>query len=242
MKAREAHQLGQEIAALVRKDKIEAGYARLAPVLAGRTPFPMLERIGTPTGKSPLDSGRAFTDRIAAEKTEGGWVVIGAILREQIERDPYGSFEHCQAHINRADTWYGADILGERVPGPALVNDFASALSLLAPWRVDQNHWVRRAVGVAVHFWAKRSRGETALTPKASQLLELLEPMFTEWQMEAVKGVGWGLKTLGKYYPDLIAAWLPGQIHRKHRGIVVRKALTYLPADVKKEIIAMRSV
>jgi hypothetical protein len=43
--------------------------------------------------------------------------------------------------------------------------------------------------------------------------------------------VGWGLKTLGKHYADLVADWLardviPGQ--RRHRTLMLRKALTYL--------------
>jgi 3-methyladenine DNA glycosylase AlkD len=238
MKAKEAHQLGEEIAALVRDGQIETGYARLAPVLAKRTPFPMLERIGAPTGKLSLEIGRAFATRIAADKTEGGWVVIGAILREQIACDLQGTFEACKPHIIAADVWYGADILGERVPGPALASDFDQALAQLAPWREAENRWVRRAVGVAVHFWAKRAHGVPALTPQAGQLLDLLEPMFTEWQMDALKGVGWGLKTLGKFYPDLMIAWLPQQLHRKHRSIVVRKAITFLPAEVKEKIMA----
>lgn len=124
MKAKEAHQLGAEIAALVQDGQIEAGYARLDPVLSKRTPFPMLERIGALTGKLSLEAGRNFAARIAADKTEGGWVVIGGILREQIERDLQGTFGACKSHIIAADIWYGADILGERIPGLALVNDF----------------------------------------------------------------------------------------------------------------------
>jgi hypothetical protein len=55
--------------------------------------------------------------------------------------------------------------------------------------------------------------------------------MFEEWDMIAVKGVGWGLKTMGRHYPDLVADWLaqrvvPGQ--RQHRALMLRKALTYL--------------
>lgn len=239
MKAKEATHLGEQIAALVREDQIEGAYARLAPILAGRTPFPMLERMGTPVGQLALDVSRSFAARVATEETEGGWVVIGAILREQLECDPVGAFEHCRQFIIAADIWYGADILGERVPGPALVNAFEPALALLAPWRADQNHWVRRAVGVAAHFWAKRAHGEVALTPKASHLLDFLEPMFTEWEMEAVKGVGWGLKTLGKYYPDLMTDWLPRQIQRKHRAILVRKATTFLPVHAKEKICSI---
>ena len=48
MKAKEAYQLGEEIAALVQAGQLDAGYTRLSPVLAVCTPFPMLERIGEP--------------------------------------------------------------------------------------------------------------------------------------------------------------------------------------------------
>jgi 3-methyladenine DNA glycosylase AlkD len=198
----------------------------------------MLERIGTPIGQLSLDVSRTFAARIAAGKTMGGWVVIGAILREQIESDLAGTFKHCRQYIITADTWYGTDILGERVPGPALVSDFETGLAQLASWRVNENCWVRRAVGVAVHFWAKRAHGDAALIPKASQLLDLLDPMFTEWEMDVVKGVGWGFKILGKYYPDLVADWLSRQIHRKHRTIMIRKAITFLPAHVKDKLLS----
>jgi hypothetical protein len=57
--------------------------------------------------------------------------------------------------------------------------------------------------------------------------------MFGEWDMDAVKGVGWGLKTLGKHYPDLLTQWLEEaspQRHR-HRALMLRKALTYLAPE-----------
>jgi hypothetical protein len=175
-----------------------------------------------------------FLDLIARARTEGGWVVIASALRAQLDTDRAGAFDRCHTYIVAADVWYGADIFGERVPGPALVADFESALDLLVPWREDTNRWVRRAVGVAVHFWAKRSRGAPELACQAQALLDLLEPMFSEWEMDAVKGVGWGLKTLGRHYPDLVAAWLEEQVvhrQRRHRAIVLRKALTYLPPE-----------
>lgn len=112
------------------------------------------------------------------------------------------------------------------MPGPTLVAGLQPALELLAPWREDANRWVRRTVGVAVHFWAKRSRGQHAA--EAEVLLTFLEPMFEEWDMDAVKGVGWGLKTLGRHYPDLVADWLAQQVGRPHRALMLRKALTYL--------------
>jgi hypothetical protein len=75
-------------------------------------------------------------------------------LRQRLSEDPVGAFSHCRAFIASADTWYGADIFGERVPGPALVADLSAHLPLLAPWRGDPSRWVRRTVGVAIHYWA----------------------------------------------------------------------------------------
>jgi hypothetical protein len=39
------------------------------------------------------------------------------------------------------------------------------------------------------------------------------------------------LKTLGRHYPDLVADWVAQQViqrQRRHRALMLRKALTYL--------------
>jgi hypothetical protein len=237
MKVGEARELGRRIAARVHAGEIELAYALLAPVLAERTPFPKLGIIGEAVGAGSLATTNAFLDEIAAHETEGGWVVIGMGLGQQLDRDLPGAFEHCRRYIVAADVWYGADILGERVPGPALVAGFEPALALLAPWREDESAWVRRAVGVAGHFWAKRSCGADELAPRARTLLRFLEPMFEEWEMPAVKGVGWGLKTLGRHYPDAVASWLASEVvpgQRRHRALMLRKALTYLSEEQRR--------
>lgn len=237
MKTKEAIQLGEQISPLIQAGQSEAAYALLTPVLAEKTPFPILERIGKTFGAGPLDSVNEFIERIAADKTMGGWVIIGGALNAQLKRDLPGAFARSREYIIAADVWYGADIFGERIPGPGLVTNFEDALTILQPWRDDSNRWVRRTVGVAVHFWAKRSRGDAALTPQASSLLALLEPMFTEWEMDTVKGVGWGLKTLGRYYPDLMIAWLPRQIPRRHRAIMRNKAMKFLSDEQRARVV-----
>jgi 3-methyladenine DNA glycosylase AlkD len=231
---REARALGKRIAQFAEAGETARAYDLLAPVLSQRTPFPRLGLIGQAVGAGPLETANALLDRIAAERTEGGWVIIGKALGQQLDRDLPGAFERCRAYIIAADVWYCTDILAERVPGPALVTDFGQALDLLTPWRENDSAWVRRAVGVAVHFWAKRSRGAEQLRSQAKALLSLLEPMFGEWEMDAVKGVGWGLKTLGRHYPDLVTHWLAREIvpaERRHRALMLRKALTYLSTE-----------
>jgi hypothetical protein len=229
----EATETGTRIAALVQREQLDEAYMLLAPILAERTPFRLLDRIGQTVGASPLPEANGFLDRIAADRTEGGWVVIGSTLGQQLDRD-LSALMRCRSYVITADVWYATDILGERVPGPALVAGLEPALALLSPWRQDVDRWVRRTVGVAIHFWAKRSQGVPELRPQAKALLAFLEPMFGERNLDAVKGVGWGLKTLGKYYPDLVADWLAeqvGQRQRKPRALMLRKAHTYLSAE-----------
>jgi hypothetical protein len=232
MDARTADQLGTDIADLLDTGQMDEAEARLAPVLAARTPFRYLDRIGSMVGVGPRAPVDAFLDRIAAGATEGGWPIIGSALGRRLESDLPGALHRCRHFIIAADVWYGADILGERVPGPALVDHFDPMLSLLMPWCLDGERWVRRSVGVAVHFWAKRSRGAPEWADRAQALLDLLDPMFEEREIDAVKGIGWGLKALGRYYPDLVSTWLHDQAavrRRPHRALLVRKARTYLP-------------
>lgn len=241
MNTKQAKELGQQIASQVNAGKIDGAYSILAPALTDKTPFSKLDLIGELIGDGPLKQVNAFLRRISVEKTMGGWVVIGKCLGQQLDRDLPGGLERCRAYIIAADVWYGTDILGERVPGPALVSNFDPSIKFLAPWRVDENVWIRRAVGVAVHYWTKRSKGAQELTPQAKKILDFLEPMFSENETSAIKGVGWGLKTLGKHYPDIVTSWLVEEIlpsGHEYRKLMLRKAITYLSSSQKKLILS----
>jgi 3-methyladenine DNA glycosylase AlkD len=203
----------------------------LLPVLSDRTPFAKLDLIGQAIGDVQEAQTFEFVARVAAGGTDGGWAVVGSALQGQLDGDLRLVLDICRDYIASAEVWYAADILGERVAGSALLMDFKAAIEVLRSWRTDANVWVRRAVGVAVHLWAKRSHGSDEFLRRVEELLHLLEPMFGEWEMAAVKGIGWGLKTLGRHYPDLVAKWLESDIvpaERRHRTLMLRKAMTYL--------------
>ncbi|MGD8585250.1 MAG: DNA alkylation repair protein [Chloroflexota bacterium] len=229
MNSRQADALGGRLADRLAKDDVVGAYGLLKPILEQRTLFRMLDRMAAAAGPCPWPQTITFLDQAAAAAHEGRWVIIGALLWQQYPGRPAATISECRRYIMAADSWYGADILGERVPGPALVEDFVSAQDLLVSWRGDPNRWVRRALGVAVHFWAKRSRGDEALESQAQTLLDFLTPMFEEWEMDAAKGIGWALKTLGKHYPGQLTRWLVAQSGRSHRRLLLRKAMTYLP-------------
>ena len=173
---------------------------------------------------------------IAEAGSEGGWVVIASALHPLSGTHARDIFIKCRGYIIQADVWYACDIFGERVPGPVLLSNFDQTLNLLSSWSCDSNPWIKRAVGVAVHFWAKRTKGGEPHHTNARILLDFISPLFEEKDIHAAKGIGWGLKTIGRYYPLIAYKWLTNALVTEKRhplAIVKRKALTYLPDEMK---------
>ncbi|GAP20987.1 hypothetical protein ADM99_06190 [Leptolinea tardivitalis] len=83
-------------------------------------------------------------------------------------------------------------------------------------------------VNVDVHYGAKQTHGEFICGSKVETLLRLLEPMFSEWQLNTAQGVGWSLKAPGKYYPALLSYWLLHKPGRPHREAINPKARKFL--------------
>jgi hypothetical protein len=244
LKIPDAKEIGQHIEALVNMNKLDQAYDLLKPALTERTPFSLLDCIGEVVGQIPLVVLTPFLNQIAANKAEGGWVIIASALRQHITSERTTAFELARGYIIAADIWYAPDILGERVPGPSLVENYELTIPLIEPWRNDSNRWIRRTVGIVIHFWAKRSRGKAEFASLASQLLEFIGPMFEEQDMDAVKGVGWGVKTMGRNYPELTTDWLVQQLvsqKRPHRALMLRKALTYLSDEQRARITGKES-
>jgi hypothetical protein len=235
---KEADTLGITLAGLVKAGRIAQALAAVDPILSSKVPFRLLDRIGTRIGDGPLPETNAFLETIARGKAMGAWPLIGSAQAAQLGRDLEGALMRCRAFIILADVWYAADTLAERVPGEALVTDFNRALAVLKGWRSDPDRWVRKSAGVAVHLWTKRSRGEARHLPKVKKLLAFLAPLFTEEDLDAVKGIGWALKTLGRSYPDAVAPWLVRRVGRARtcRALMLRKATTYLSAADRNNV------
>ncbi len=235
----DARALGEVLFNLLENRKIEAAYEQLAPLLSQRMSFRLLDIIGGRVGKARRPAVDLFLDRIAAGGSMDGWVVMASALAIRLPDDLGDAFTRTHDIIITADTWYTTDIFGERVPGPALLLSFNPALQQLTSWQTDENAWVRRIIGVAVHFWAKRTRGAEENAAQARRLLDLLDPLYEEKEINTIKGVGWGLKTLGRYYPDLLTKWLEIQLaqrRRKPRALMNRKAITYLSQANKERV------
>ena len=239
--AKEARSIGHEIAEEINKGNVSSAYKIIFAYLNDRNPFRLLDLVGEALTNSSRSHLYLFLDMIAAAGSEGGWVVIASTLHSITGANARDIINKCRKYIIQADIWYACDTFGERVPGPALLSDFDQTLNLLSSWRCDTNPWIRRAVGVAVHYWAKRTKGEKSHHNNARILLDFISPLLEEKDIRAAKGVGWGLKTIGRYYPLIANEWLTNAllIEKRHPlAIVKRKALTYLPNEMKQTFLS----
>ncbi len=221
-----ARTLGREVGARLERGDARGAFRLVEPLLTERIPFAMLDRVAREFGQASLEAQDGLLEQLARNGAIGSWPLIGTALVQQLDANLAGALERDRVLVMIGDVWYAADAVGERTAGTALVNRFEATLERFETWRADENRWVRRSIGVGVHVWAKRKKG--AEPEKAGQILELLQPLWGEQEMDAVKGIGWGLKTLGRYYPTLMREWLDKRGTQPHRALMMNKARTYL--------------
>jgi len=221
---------------------MEEFWQTLNPILTSKTSFPQLDRIGLAFGKSaksaPLKYIELF-DEIQKDNRMGGYVIIGKALSVLLDIDLQLCLLKAREYLIKGDRWYVCDILGERVYGQALLRNFEETLPHLERFSRDQNRWVKRSVGVAVHSFVKRTHNDKE---RIKRLLELLSLQIEEKDTSAIKGIGWGLKTIGKYQPQLLEKYLRITLESKRMSkLMLRKAATYLKPDVKEELSKLRN-
>jgi 3-methyladenine DNA glycosylase AlkD len=234
----EIKKLSVTVAASIMEGNNESAFQMLKPLLDSRASFAKLDLLGRCIGHAgihcPDEFFEAF-DRIISYQAMGGFVIVGRAMISFLEDDFERTMQKSREYIIKGNQWYVCDIIGERSLGQALIDYFERTLPYLRTFLADENRWVRRSTGVAIHFFAKRTRGDPQ---KAKVLLTLTEPHLEEKQIDAVKGIGWGLKTIGKYYSDVLVSFLKEQIRNKRKisKLMMKKAMTYLKPDQKREI------
>ena len=234
---KEIRELAEKVANLTTSGKSEAVLQALKPVLDFKCPFAKLDTLGQHIGKTSGNPKEFFEtfDRIINYNAMGGFVIVGQALIQFLPNNFKLVMEKSREYIIKGDTWYVCDIIGERSLGHALVNYFDKSLPWFKKFLNDENKWVKRSVGAAIHFFSKRVIDQPE---KTRLLLDLTEPHIEEKQIDVVKGIGWGLKTIGRHHPDLLVDFLKRQIELKRNisKVMMRKALTYVPKEKKAEI------
>lgn len=212
----------------------------LKPILDVKCPFAKLDTLGKHIGKAGAGSDNAeafFTafDSIIEYNAMGSFVIVGQALIHFLPDHFKSVMEKSKEYIIKGDTWYVCDIIGERSPGHALVAYFDETIPWFEKFLEDECKWVQRSVGVAIHFFSKRVLDQPE---KTKELLTLVEPHLERKQTDFAKGVGWGLKTIGKHHPDILMQFLETQLRLKRdiSKTIMRKAMTYLEEDKKVEL------
>jgi 3-methyladenine DNA glycosylase AlkD len=218
-------------------------WEELIPTLEKRTSFNMLDIIGEEIGKRVLTNKSKyleFFDLLSGKKLMGGYVVIAKALTVLLQDDCRECFEKVKRYMIEGDEWYVCDIFGERVLGSAIIDYYEKTRPLFQEFIYDDNHWVKRSVGVAAHLFAKKCRGNKRDDKKAAEIVELLTPQICERDIRILKGIGWGLKTLGRYYPELLVPYIKTQISSKRiSAVIINKCVTYLDNVSKNEILQL---
>jgi 3-methyladenine DNA glycosylase AlkD len=209
----------------------------LNPVLDAKVPFPLLDEMGRVLGTAgKLEPRKYFGvfDEIVATAKMGGYVIVGQALAALLETELEASIRKAAEIVAEGKEWYVCDIVGERVLGQALVAHFEPAVSLLERMTVMEDQEVRRSIGVAVHFFAKRRPGDAE---RMKRLLHLLSLLVEDKRVFVMKGVGWGLKTIGKHQPKLVEDYLRQTMRTKRISkLMLRKATAYLDEGTKREL------
>lgn len=221
----------------INREDQEGFWSVLNPVLDAKVPFPLLDEMGRVLGTAgKLEPSKYFGvfDEIVATDKMGGYVIVGQALAAFLETELEASIRKATEIIAEGERWYVCDIVGERVLGQALVAHFESAVSLLERMTVVEDQWVRRSIGVAVHFFAKRRPEDVE---RMKQLLSLLSLLVEDKRVFVVKGVGWGLKIIGKYQPKLVEDYLQETMKtKKISKLMLRKATAYLNERTKRKL------
>jgi 3-methyladenine DNA glycosylase AlkD len=231
-----ADAVASKVEALVRDGNLERAFTMLDRLAFGRTKFPILDRVGMRVGRASLEEAAILEalDRMISRGSIGYFVIVGSALAQRLESNMASCMQRTTEYLVIGENWAKCDSMAERAWGQALVCDFPQAYKYLARMRDHDNRWVRRAVGVAVHYFAKR---RPTATVELRVLLLLLAPRLGERDYDVIKGIGWGFKTIGKYQPRLLTRFLKNHMKREHpTKLMLRKATTYLPTHLKREL------
>jgi len=233
----DADAIASKAEALIREGDLEKTCGVLDPLAFGRTKFPILDRVGTRLGQASLKEAAFLEalDRMISHGSVRYYVIVGSALAQRLGSNMATCLEKTAEYVVIGENWAKCDSIAERVWGEALVRNFPRAYKYLARIRDHDNRWIRRAIGVAVRYFTKRRPTATA---ELRMLLVLLAPRLGERDYDAIKGIGWGLKTIGKYHPKLLTKFLENHVKRVHpTKLMLKKATTYLSARTRQRLV-----
>jgi len=241
LSSQRAAELALECSAYLSEDDLGAFWSCLQPVLKSKLSDDSLalfgEILGEEAAKDPERYFRAF-DEMIAKQSSGCTVIVGKALSKMLETHFDQCCDRARTYIAQGESYETADFVGQSVLGEALVRYFDQTVGVLKNLSHDESKWVRRAVGAAVQFFSEEVRD----VDQTGRLLELTLPLMGSDDDVVLKGVGWGLKTIGRYHPELLEKFLKTHIGRRDiSATVVKNAVAYLDPIVGQDLIRQAS-
>ena len=172
-------------------------------ILKIKIKFPLLEFVGETLYKNiPSGNQIELLDAMIATHEMGAFPIAGKLLQLRADQHLTESFRKAEKYIIEGDEWYVCDIIGERVFGHALLHWPEKTIPVLKKMAKHENQWMVRCIGVATHYAVKKGLDKN----NANKVFHLLLSLSNETEFHTRKGIGWGAKTIAKFYPDIINA------------------------------------
>lgn len=170
-------------------------------LLNKKVKFPLLEFASKELMQIiPVKNQIKFLDSVINLKTIGGNVIAGIMLQSRLPKHFSESFNCAVNYICFGDEWYVCDIIGERVFGYALLTQPEKTIPLLNKFKKHYNDWIIRSIGVATHYAVKKGLKKKYV----EQMFTVLLSMSHTTNFHIKKGVGWGVKTIAKFHPEIV--------------------------------------
>lgn len=168
---------------------------------AHKTPFPVLESVAVVLHSelSEIDLMELIGYSVK-ENRMGSYVVAGKSLQLLLKGNLKLYMQRAVDFMIYGNEWYVCDIIAERVFGHGLLIEFQKTFNILKSYVSHENMWIRRAIGIAVHYAVKNKLG----LPEVEKLFYLLAEQAEEKNIHIKKGCGWGIESIGKYHPEFM--------------------------------------
>ncbi|EQA52024.1 DNA alkylation repair protein [Leptospira kmetyi] len=174
----------------------------VSELLSKKIKFPLLEFAAKELYSGvPERNQIPITDRIIERRTIGGNVIAGMILQLRSDKHFEQSVKKAIDYMVFGDEWYVCDIIGERVMGYSLLQDPEKTLPVLKKFLDHKNAWISRSVGVAAHYAVKKGLRKKYV----EEIFLLLLAKADTNDFHTKKGIGWAVKTVSKFHPDIVA-------------------------------------
>ncbi len=181
------------------------------------------------------DTWLLLCDKMAERETDSAYNLTSLIMGGMLPQRMKECFDRSRIYLSDTERWFSSDVYASHVVCEGLKFDFTRAVEYLHDFVNHSSIWVKRCVGIAVHHYARQVRD---MPERISVLLDLIKNVMGEKDVRVAKGVGWGLRSIGEFYPETLIRFARKNFARKKVSkLLFRVAVAKLSFDEKDELL-----